>query len=69
MIVSRSAKKYLERRGIFDTHRKPMSTASLNSLRVRDYPLEPPFPIPELRQYTQGDPVPDRGVSKEWPQV
>lgn len=69
MNISRSPRKYLERRGILGTYRKPMSTVSLNSLRLRDYPLESPFPITDLRQYTQGDPVPDRGISKEWPDV
>jgi hypothetical protein len=68
-MISRSPKKYLERRGIFETHRKPMSTVSLNSLNLRDYPIQPPFPVMGLRQYTQGDPVPDRGISKEWPDV
>lgn len=65
-MISRSPKRYLERRGLVDTNRKPMSTVNLASLRTRDYPLEPPLPLPEYRQYTQGVGV-DRATSTEWP--
>ena len=66
-MISRSAKHFLERRGLVETYRKPMSTVSLNALRVRDYPLEPPLPLPSYQGYTQGNPPPDRAKSAEWP--
>lgn len=66
-MISRSPRRFLERRGLIETHRKPMSTVCLASLRTRDYPLEPPLPLPDYIAYTQGEPQPDRGTSKEWP--
>lgn len=66
-MTSRSPRRFLERRGLIGTHRKPMATVNLASLRVRDYPLEPPLPLPGYIAYTQGVPQPDRGTSKEWP--
>lgn len=66
-MISRSPKRYLERRGLTETHRKPMSTVNLDSLRIRDYPLEPPLPLPEYLKYTQGSGGVDRATSNEWP--
>ena len=66
-MTSRSPRRWLERRGLVGTYRKPMSTVSLPALRLRDYPLEPPFPSATTQGYTQGEPVPDRATSAEWP--
>jgi hypothetical protein len=66
-MISRSPRRFLERRGLAETYRKPMSTVNLNALKVRDYPLEPPLPLPDFQRYTQGNPVPDRATSVEWP--
>lgn len=66
-MVSRSPRRWLERRGLIGTYRKPMSTVSLPALRLREIALEPPFPTAQTLSYTQGDPVPDRATSVEWP--
>jgi len=66
-MVSKSPKRFLERRGIVPTYRRPMPTVNLNALRIRGYPLDPPFPSAEKIGYTQGFPVPDRGKSTVWP--
>ena len=66
-MISRSPRRFLERRGLVDTNRKPMSTTNFNALRIRDYPLDSPLPLVEYQKVTQGKPPPDRGPSAEWP--
>lgn len=64
--VSRSSRLFLQRAGLTLTRRTPQPVVAFASLGVRDYPLKDPAP-PHLLVPTQGDPVPDRGVSTEWP--
>ncbi len=64
--VSRSSRLFLQRCGLTLTRRTPGSVAVFPALNIRDYPLKDPAP-PHLLVPTQGTPVPDRGVSKEWP--
>lgn len=65
--ISRSARLYLERKGLEPTHRRPMSVVASQNLLVRDYPVTAPLPWPHYLGETQGDPVPDRGTTTEWP--
>lgn len=64
--VSRSSRLFLQRCGLTRTQRTPEPVAVFQALNIRDYPLKSPAP-PHLLVPTQGDPVPDRGVSGEWP--
>lgn len=66
MPVSRSPHQYLERMGYIRTVRLPAPTLDLENLKVKDLlPNQLPAPVQRLDQL--GDPIPDRGVSREWP--
>jgi hypothetical protein len=66
-MVGRSSKRFMERAGLVPTVRKPMSTVNLGALRLRDYPVAKPLPIPDYLGNTQGNPPPDRTSSRDWP--
>lgn len=66
--VSRSPRLYLERRGLIRTDRLPTPVVALAALQIRSYPLRDPRPADQQRPL-EGDPPPDRGVSREWPHL
>lgn len=67
MPVSRSPRRYLERKGAIRTSRLPRPTLNLSSLRVLDEPTPPPYPEPYRRLDQAGVPAPDRGATRDWP--
>lgn len=68
MPTSRSARPFQERAGLVPTRRTPMPRADFGTSKLVDYPLVPPFPIPERLLSGQGDPPPDRaGDTQQWP--
>ena len=66
--VSRSPRRFLERRGLIRTDWLPMPVVALAGLQIRSYPLKDPRPADQQRPL-EGDPNPDRGVSREWPSL
>jgi hypothetical protein len=67
MLHSRSARFYLERRGLAATRRLPAARYVMGANPVHRYPLAPPYPAPETAAGENGDPVPDTGVTPPWP--
>jgi hypothetical protein len=69
--VGRSPRRFLERRGLVPTARLPHGRFSTGNPQVRDYDsakyVAETLPWPHHREVVQGDPVPDRGASGEWP--
>jgi hypothetical protein len=65
-MASRSPRRFLERSGLIVTQRLPSGRLALGNLASLNYPLKPPYP-PEHNRPNEGDPPPDRGVSREWP--
>jgi len=63
---SRSSRRFLERSGLIVTQRLPQSRVAIGNLNSLRYPLNPPYPT-EHNRPNEGDPPPDRGVSREWP--
>ena len=66
MIVSKSAQWYLERRNLVPTLRAPTMRSSPGSNIMHSAPVTMPLPV--LQQATQGDVIPDRGVTLWWPE-
>lgn len=64
--VSRSPRLFRERKGLIPTYRAPMPVVAMASLGIRGYRLKDPRPADQQRPL-EGDPPPDRGVSREWP--
>jgi hypothetical protein len=67
-IRSRSALEFLRREGLVDESARPAPRLSLTDLLVHTVPLSSP-PLPGqtvLREY-EGQPPPDRGVTRPWP--
>jgi hypothetical protein len=65
-MASRSPRRFLERSGLIVTQRLPARRAAIGNLSSIDYPLKPPYPA-EFNRPNEGDPPPDRGLSREWP--
>lgn len=66
-VRSKSPKLFLERAGIRPTVPSPHPVYAMGDNPAHRLPLKPPLPIPEYVENTQGNPPPDRGVTKEWP--
>jgi hypothetical protein len=67
MPLSRSARNYLERKGIRRTRRKPIPRLDTGQLRVNTAPLEMSELNPAALLDAQGSPPPDRGKLDSWP--
>jgi hypothetical protein len=65
--TTRSAAYFLERSGIFRTHRHPVPSAQPGANPVHAYPVTPPLPLAEFLQVENGCTSPDRGQSTIWP--
>lgn len=64
--ISKSARLFRERAGIRPTIRRPIQTLNVTANSVLNASVEPPLPLPET--LSNGDPAPDRGLTKEpWP--
>ncbi len=64
---SKSSKLFLERAGVRPTVATPHPVYATGANPAHALELSPPLPIPEYQAATQGDPVPDRGRTEEWP--
>lgn len=62
-----SARNFMERHGIIPASRRPKPRIEPAALRVHSLPLKPPLPLPDLLQHLNGEPPPDRAVTREWP--
>lgn len=65
-MASRSSRRFLERAGLITTQRLPSSRMALGNLASLNYPLKPPLLSGQTRA-NEGDPSPDRGLSRAWP--
>ena len=67
MATSRSARAFLERKGLVQTRRYPVPRLAPYKMLVHSIPLETPLPSPSLQVDAEGDPPPDRGNLAPWP--
>jgi hypothetical protein len=67
MEIGKSARLYQERKGLRVTNRGPGPVMGLNDNLVHSIPMEPPFPVADLQEPTNGSPPPDTGRTKPWP--
>lgn len=66
-VQSKSSRLSRERSGRIPTIRGPLPVLDFGANKANKNPLALPLPLPEFQRGTQGNPPPDRGVSKEWP--
>jgi len=68
MAVSRSALDFLRRKGLVTDMLRPGPRLNVSQLLVHTVPIpSPPKPLPHLLTGFEGDPPPDRGMSRPWP--
>lgn len=68
MIISRNAVMFLKRKGLTFEPARPRPRLDLKALLVHTVPLaSPPKPVQGVLQTYEGDPSPDRGISRAWP--
>jgi hypothetical protein len=66
--MSRSALSFLRRHGMTEDRLPPNPRLDAASLLVHTVPLRsPPLPDPAVLQGFEGNPPPDRNVSRPWP--
>jgi hypothetical protein len=62
--LTRASKYFLERAGIADARRGPVSKSSVSINAVHSYPLSEPYPSQDARVAAQGNPPPDRPLTE-----
>ena len=62
-----SAQGFLERHRFIPVNQNPGARFTPQDSRWHDIPLESPLPLPELQQFLNGEPQPDRGKTLDWP--
>ena len=65
MTVSRSARVFLERKGIYPTRRNPLPRYMPAQSRVHSVPIEKLRS--DIAQTVEGFPPSDRGATQDWP--
>ena len=66
-VQCKSARLFLERAGVRATLRPPLPTAAPGNAPVLRHRVSVPLPLAVYREYTLGNPPPDRGVTGPWP--
>lgn len=66
--LSRSAKRYMERRspGLQGTFRKPNAHLNLTANAIHSLEMDPPYPLVDVL-HCQNNQPPDSGGTKPWP--
>ena len=67
MATSRSAVEFMSRSGLHPLLAKPAPRLSVGDLLVHTVPLDTPLPSQETLVAYEGDPPPDRGGTRPWP--
>lgn len=67
MRLSRSAHLYTERAGLAETYRSPTPRLAPGLNAVLNVPVSVPLPNPEFLYENNGNPPPDRGLTRVWP--
>ncbi len=67
-MITRNPTEYMRRRGIQHETAQPRPRLDVQALLVNTYPLSsPPKPPTEVLLQFEGDPPPDRNVTRPWP--
>lgn len=68
MAFSRSALDFIRRKGLLDESLQPAPRLNVTDLKVHTYPLGgSPRPAQSVLRDFEGDPAPDRNISRPWP--
>lgn len=68
MAVSRNPVEFLRRQGMVQEPARPRPRFDVQAARVHTMPITtPPGPSQAVLESLEGNPPPDRGVSRPWP--
>lgn len=69
MPFSKSGLAFVRRYGLLDESMRPAPRLDVSALLVHTYPLaDPPLPSQPTLRDLDGDPRPDRNVTRPWPE-
>lgn len=68
MEISRNPVEYLRRKGLVTEPARPRPRLDISALLVNTIPIsDPPKPLALVLQGYEGEPSPDRGITRPWP--